>query len=224
MADVECGALICDPPYSARTHAGSDAVADRTRDGSDRQTLAYAWWTADDVAEFVAAWAPRTRSWMCAMTDSTLIPAWTHAYTMADRYAFAPVPILQHRPRISGDGPASCAVYLMVSRPRQKRFAQWGSLPGWYLSRPEHAVGVQGAKPSDLMRAIIRDYSRPGDMICDPCAGGATTLIAAQIEGRDSIGSEMDPKTHARAMRRIQYGRHAAKADDQPCFDFDRRP
>jgi DNA modification methylase len=74
------------------------------------------------------------------------------------------------------------------------------------------------------MRSIVRDYSRPGDLICDPCAGGATTLIAAQLEGRDSIGSEMDPQTHARAMRRIQYGRHAAKADDQPCFDFDRLP
>jgi site-specific DNA-methyltransferase (adenine-specific) len=65
------------------------------------------------------------------------------------------------------------------------------------------------------MRAIIRDYSRPGDLIVDPCAGGATTLIAAAIEGRRSIGSEMDETTFKKAQARI-------KAGYTPLLDFDK--
>jgi hypothetical protein len=176
------------------------------RDGAYRQTLAYPPWSAGDVDAFVDSWAPRTRSWMCSITDDVLAPIWRSAYEANGRYAFASVPILQHKPRMSGDGPASACTFLMVSRPRESRFMQWGSLPGWYQSRPEHAKGVQGAKPLDLMRAIVRHYSKPGDIVCDPCAGSATTLLAAAIEGRRAIGSEMDPATYELAKARIAKG------------------
>jgi len=61
-----------------------------------------------------------------------------------------------------------------------------------------------GGKPEWLMRAIVRDYTRPGDLVCDPCAGGATTLIAAALEGRRAIGAECDPKTYELACKRIE--------------------
>ena len=207
LADVgEVDAVITDPPYSARTHEGSDGAVGRSGDGAIRQVLGYGAWSDDDVAAFVAALAPRTRSWFCALTDDILIPAWRAAFRESGRYDFAPVPVLQHRPRLTGDGPASCAIYLVASRPRERRFAQWGSLPGWYEAPPERGAAVMGAKPIGLMRAIVRDYSRPGDLICDPCAGGATTLIAAAMEGRRAVGSEMDPKTYALAQARIAKG------------------
>jgi site-specific DNA-methyltransferase (adenine-specific) len=216
LADVgEVSCIISDPPYSARTHAGSDAVVSRTRDGANRAELLYQAWDPATVAAFVAHWAPRCRSWMAAMTDDMLIDAWRSAYRAAGRYDFAPVPIIMHKPRMSGDGPSSACVYLLVSRPREARFMQWGSLPGHYMSRPEHSGIVQGAKPLDLMRAIVRDYSRPGDLVCDPCAGGATTLIAARLEGRRSIGAELDSTTYATALRRIEHGNHAARQPAQ---------
>ena len=65
---------------------------------------------------------------------------------------------------------------------------------------------VVGGKPLDLMRAIVRDYSRPGDLICDPCAGGATTLLAAAMEGRRAVGAEIDHETYAKASARIARG------------------
>jgi len=82
---------------------------------------------------------------------------------------------------------------------------RWGTLPGAYQGAPDRG-GHIGGKPLWLMNAIIRDYSRPGDLICDPCAGGGTTLIAAASQGRKAIGAEMDPVTHAKAMRRIEAG------------------
>lgn len=198
LADVECDALICDPPYGERTHEGNDDLPDYRSD-----LRGYAHLTPDDVRAFVASWSPRCKSWMACMTSDDLVPVWRAAYADAGRFDFAPVPILQHRVRMVGDGPGSGAVYLMVARPREARFMGWGSLPCWYMSEVERQPGVNGAKPVRLMRAIVRDYSKPGDLVCDPCAGSGTTLVAARIEGRRAIGAELDDYTWAAAQRRL---------------------
>ena len=65
--------------------------------------------------------------------------------------------------------------------------------------------GVTGAKSLDLMRAIVRDYSRPGDVIADPHTGSGTTLLAARMEGRRSIGAEMMPEHFEIARRRLAH-------------------
>ncbi len=43
------------------------------------------------------------------------------------------------------------------------------------------------------MQALISDYSRPQDLICDPLAGFGSTLIAAGATNRRAIGCEIDP-------------------------------
>jgi len=63
-----------------------------------------------------------------------------------------------------------------------------------------------GGKPLRLMRAIVRDYTRPGDIVCDPCAGGGTTLLAALTEGRGAVGAEMDPAHYEIARKRLAAG------------------
>jgi site-specific DNA-methyltransferase (adenine-specific) len=86
---------------------------------------------------------------------------------------------------------------------------RWGSLPGAYLdSKSQRKPGnvVIGAKQLHTMEALVRDYSKPGDLICDPCAGGATTALAAIGLGRRFVGAEIDPDTHAKAMKRLSGG------------------
>jgi hypothetical protein len=146
LADVgEVDAVICDPPYGARTHEGNAGLPSRADlDG-------YAHWTADNVHDFVKAWSNRVRGWFACMTDDELAPAYRAAYRAAGRLDFASVPILQYRPRLTGDGPGSGAVYLMVARPRRKEFLSWGSLPCWYMSQPDKTGIVNGAKPLSLM-------------------------------------------------------------------------
>jgi len=204
LADVVCDCLLADPPYGASTHAGHNAATGSFSGSSKapKRQFSYTHWTPQDVADFVAFWAPRTRGWMACMTSHDLGLVWQAAYEAAGLYAFAPVSIIQDRVRLGGDGPCSCTVYLMVARPRNRKFATWGALPGWYRAGTERN-GHIGGKPLDLMRALVRDYSRPGDLVCDPCAGGGTTLLAAVQTGRRAVGSELDPVTHAKALKRL---------------------
>lgn len=217
LADVgEVDALITDPPYSERTHAKQRHGRRDERSAGryvSARGLGYAHMTPDDVSVFVAAWAPRVRGWLCAFTDSELYPAWRDALQASGRTVFAPIPCVQigMNVRLAGDGPSSWTTWLVPSR--TKRVARWGTLPGAYVGNPFDAgensataarrSSVVGSKPVWLMRALVRDYSRPGDLVCDPCAGGGTTLLAARVEGRRAIGAEMDPATHALASRRL---------------------
>lgn len=211
LADVECDALICDPPYGARTHAGHDAAVENTNetgfDNAQRNALSYGAWDRNDVLRFVKHWSPRTRGWFCAMSCSGLAGEWAAALEGYGRYVFAPVPcvISGMTVRMAGDGPSSWAVWLTVARPRTKAAASWGTLPGAYWGKRSSGQHI-GGKPMWLMSAIVRDYSRKGDLVCDPCAGYGTTLQAAVGLGRRAIGAEIDPDTHAKAMRRLERG------------------
>ena len=206
VVKVDC--ILTDPPYSSRTHeATNDHVAGSDMpDGADREPIAYASWSPANVAEFVGAWAGRVRGWWGCMTSHDLIPAYEAAYAAAGLYAFTPVPIIQKRPRLVGDGPSSWTVYLMVARPRTVEFSRWGCLPGAYLSTTVKSAGIAGCKPAALMRALVRDYSRPGDLVCDPFVGSGTTAVAALTEGRRFVGSEQLPAHHAIAVARLARG------------------
>jgi len=210
LADVTtCDAVICDPPYSKATHDGHNDGAESTisiTGQHTRESIAYEEFTATTVVEFVGAWAPRCRGWLACMTSHDLIPAWESAYRNAGLYTFAPVPIIQKRPRLVGDGPSSWAVYMMVGRPRNKTMATWGCLPGAYEAPTVKGAGIAGCKPLGLMRAIVRDYSRPGDLIVDPFCGSGTTALAAAMEGRRCITSEEKPEHYAIARKRLDRG------------------
>lgn len=218
LADVECDALITDPPYSARTHHCHDDGANmvnraggwkRSDGGVDafraRRQISYTHWSRDDVFEFVESWAPRCRGWFVCLSDSELCAAWRAAFEASGLTGFQPLPIVipGMSVRMSGDGPSSWAIYANVARP--KKLSKWGTLPGAYRG-PQGEREHIGGKPEWLMRALVRDYSRLGDLVCDPCAGAGTTLVAARIEGRRAVGAEICAETFGLAHDRLQRG------------------
>lgn len=195
---IEVDALIVDAPYGERVHKGHNNTT--ARDRSRRRPLNYECWTPGHVGEFVAWWSPRTRGWFVTLTSHDLVPAWEAYLEAAGRYVFPPVPVIDpgSNVRLSGDGPSSYTVQLIAARPRSREFARWGTKTGHYLrAGGDRRSNHVGGKPIGVMRRIVSDYSRPGDVIADPCAGEATTLLAAILEGRNAIGSECDPKTYA---------------------------
>jgi len=71
-------------------------------------------------------------------------------------------------------------------------------------------------KAVDILTPLIRCFSKPGDLVCDPFAGAGSTAVAAALTGRDCIGIELDAKHCATARARLagvarfQAGRVAA--------------
>lgn len=219
LADCTCDALIADPPYGHGTHKGWDAGGDQVRSVTGQRTrraLPFVGWTLEDVRLFVEFWSPRTLGWMAVFTSHDLIDAYQDAYRRHGRYSFAPVTIIARIPRLLGDGPSSWTTYLMVARPRSYAYSRWRCLPGSYEARSERKAPIVGAKTLALMRQIVRDYSNPGDVVCDPCAGWGSTLLAALELGRQAFGSELDQATCDAARVRIAsagYGPEVACTD-----------
>lgn len=206
--DIECDTLMSDPPYSARTHTGHDQCEHRTNtDGSARRALSYAAWDEHDVNVFVDYWAPRTRGWFVVMCDHYQAQHYEARLSHHGRYVFSPVQFVWtgSRVRLQGDGPAQWSTSIVVARPRTREYVRWGALPGAYVLKAGARDGDHhiGGKPLALMRALVRDYSRPGALVCDPCAGYGTTLDAARQEGRQAVGTEIDADTYAIAAKRL---------------------
>ncbi len=213
LRDVEPDAVITDPPYSKRTQEGQRSCGrlldqpqpkrGAPRGGSiDYGHVSPEWWS-----EWSASWLPRVRRWCVAFGDHLSAQWALDAWAADDWYTFAPViwTKTDAAPRFMCDGPSAQHETIAIARPRrvldraEKHFR-----PGWYSGGCRSGKSfITGGKPPWLMRALIRDYSRPGDLVCDPCAGGATTLIAAAMEGRRAIGSEIDPDTFEKACKRI---------------------
>lgn len=216
-AGLVADALVVDAPYSAVTHAGHDDAVVTVNRGADyrsrvvkptggtgpRREIDYAAWSDDDVRAFVGTWGPCVRGWVCSLTDHHLAPTWAESLDV-QRYAFSPIACVERgsRARFTGDGPSQWSTWLVVARPRTREWQSWGTLPGAYVGGKE-AKAVLGGKPLWLMRAIVGDYSRPGDLVVDPCMGAGTTLVAAVELGRRAIGCEPDPVRFAMAAKRL---------------------
>jgi site-specific DNA-methyltransferase (adenine-specific) len=210
LADVECDAAIFDAPYGERTHRGHDAGAKQRNQllCSNAVGLGYDFLVPADVHEIVAHWSPRTHGWICSLTCFALSHVWHDALEAAGRYVFTPLPVIEcYRPRLLGDGPGCSTVWLVVARPRSREFLSrgWGSLPGEYRRHPgESKPRRMGGKTLGVMRDIVRDYSKPGDLVCDMFGGDATTGRAALELGRRFIGCERDPEAWASGLARLR--------------------
>lgn len=231
LGDVVCNAVIADCPYSAKTHAGHNAgvgatnkvaisaykAANGGKGGTSvRKEIGYTSWGQQEVAEFCDFWTQRCSGWIVSITDHDLAAVWSAELERCGRYVFAPLAYVAagSRVRLTGDGPSNWTCWIVVARPKTPEFVRWGTLPGAYVLPIGHndRVGgaahggtlIAGGKTEWLMRALIRDYSRPGDLICDPCAGGATTLLAAAQTGRRGVGAELSPETYAKAVKRLR--------------------
>lgn len=198
-------AVIVDPPYSERCHAGHDAGASKARDSAERQGLGYRALTLGDVSYFAEQYARVCSGWVVWMTDSDLALAVRTALEKAGRYAFAPLPFYQpgRSVRLSGDGPSSWTDWIVVARTKAQM--KWGTLPGGYVAGPGwNDKARMGGKPTLLMDALVADYSRRGHIVLDTHMGAGTTGVSSVRSGRRFIGCEIDPEAFDIACRRIE--------------------
>jgi site-specific DNA-methyltransferase (adenine-specific) len=218
LADVgEVDAIITDPPYlSACKECGGNRGGASQRGWARRckstggTAMEYDPATPE-LLEGLCLYATDSCSgWFVAFNDFDGVAMMRQrmkaaGWVVAEPIAWVKPPALTP-PRGSINLPTKGTEFLCISR---KGDAHKGYKPGSYVG-PNSATPscqfVTGGKPLSLMRAIIRDYTKPGDLVCDPFAGGGTTLLAAAMEGRRAIGAEMDPETYAKAKARLAKG------------------
>ena len=68
--------------------------------------------------------------------------------------------------------------------------------------RPTRSLDHPTMKPVSLFARLIRNSSRPGDVILDPFAGSGTTVVACERMGRRARVLELDPRYADVILRR----------------------
>lgn len=92
-------------------------------------------------------------------------------------------------------------------------------------------VGYPTQKPVLLLERIVQLVTNPGATVLDPFCGSGTTLVAAQLLQRDSIGIDISPDAIAIAEARmlaprktesrlLQVGRDAYATADQEALEY----
>lgn len=212
------GVTITDPPYSEHVHSCSMRGASKWRGpialerdlGFDALT--------DDVREAVADEIARlTARWALVFSDTESDHLWRASFERAGmeyvRTAFWHK--LTGTPQFTGDRPAVACEAITICHQRGRKRWNGGGKQGLYafqtaMDRPgrhEDPRVHTTQKPLALMEALVRDFTDPGELICDPFAGSGTTGVACKRLGRRFIGWERDPKYHAIAERRIRDAR-----------------
>jgi site-specific DNA-methyltransferase (adenine-specific) len=115
-------------------------------------------------------------------------------------------------PQYSGDRPGMGYESLVLAHaPGASTWNGGGRHGVWTFnkmgSEDRERTGHETQKPLDLMLALVRDFTDPGELVCDPFAGSGTTGVACKRLGRRFIGWERDPKYHAIAAKRIEAAR-----------------
>ena len=199
-------AVITDPPYSERTHAGHDLIfRGATSDNAVRSKLGYQALTEGDVSALSSLYSDVCDGWVVWMTDHMLAPIIARELQRQGRYVFAPLPFFQagRSVRITGDGPCSWTDWIVASRTKAQ--VKWGTLPGGYIAGAGwNDKARMGGKPTLLMDALVSDYSRPGQTVLDTHMGAGTTGVSCVKANRKFIGCEIDVAAFDLACKRIE--------------------
>lgn len=211
MAAQAVDHIITDPPYEASLHESKNNLRERLRSdkGPDLKGLDFepidairkqiidlsfaacsGWFIAFCTVEGTAKWADEInahkmkykRSCIWVKPDST--------------------------PQLNGQCPAQGAECFVTAWCGEGH-SRWnsGGKRGVYThctnNRDRHGEHPT-EKPVSLMREIILDFTKPGDVVLDPFMGSGTTGIACVQLGRRFIGVELDPRYFEIAHQRIR--------------------
>lgn len=73
-----------------------------------------------------------------------------------------------------------------------------------HTTSKEHCGWHPTTKNLLVLERMVRAYSQPGDLVCDPFSGSGSTAIAALRCGRDFTGTEIDADYWKRSLARIE--------------------
>jgi site-specific DNA-methyltransferase (adenine-specific) len=202
MGDAAVDVTLTDPPYNERTHKGArvkGGVLQRETTVKFADLDGFGWWPESLRV---------TRRWCLAFCAAEHLGA--YEAVSARLWVRAGIWVKPRAaPQFTGDRPGTGAEGIAIAhRGGRKRWNGGGSAALWTHGFERDEVGAarvhETQKPLRLMRALVRDFSDPGDVILDPHAGSGTTGLAAILEGRRVILVERDPVHAATCVKRME--------------------
>lgn len=220
--------VITDPPYSKKVHdcgrrGMTPNYSEPTRPNAKRaqfnrtRDLGFDYLRADlrrDVSRLIAR---VTKRWALIFSDVEGVSDWRRDIEAAG-LEYVRTCFWRKKgatPQFTGDRPASHVEAIIAfhqthpnGKPKKKKWNGGGR--GNVFEHPivlnrGGKVRVHTAqKPLALMRELVELFSDPGDVICDPFAGSGSTLVAAKLLGRSSLGVESDEEHVAVARERLR--------------------
>lgn len=217
LPQLEEGAVdvtITDPPFDARTHAKALEGARRNGRRTVGGALPFAPIDDEQIRTLAGHLARVTKRWIVVFCADRQVEAWAKALEAGGaRFVRLGVALRTNpRPQLTGDRPAPPADWIVFAHGGGERL-RWnggGHAAVWRSPPARHDPGGQvhaTQKPLALMRALVEDFSDPGELVLDPFAGSGTTGVACRELGRRFLGYEHSPEYHAAALRRIEAAR-----------------
>jgi len=192
MEDESVDLVITDPPFTERTHKG----ARKNTSKGVQDLIHFDSFTDEKLYLAFKELSRLTKGWVVSSLD------YAHAFSFED---VPPSGLRQMRigvwvkknatPQISGDRPAQGWEAISYLH-RVDRKAVWngGGHHGNYVTNIPKSTGHPTPKPLSMISSFVERFTKSGDLILDPFAGGGTTLLAARNLGRRAIGVEMEEK------------------------------
>lgn len=201
--------VITDPPYSEHVHGASRSsrmvsANDRGgRYGADtRRNVDLGFAHLDpDLRRFCAAeFARLATRWTLVFSDVESDHLWRDDLEASglDYVRTGAWIKVGATPQFSGDRPATgFEAVTICHQPGRKRWNGGGKHALWthpiVLDRGRNGARLHTTqKPQELMHELVTQFTDEGETILDPFAGSGTTLVAARMLGRKSIGVEQD--------------------------------
>lgn len=215
LADKSVDHVITDPPYEAEAHTKQRRIIDPRK-----QTLRMApietFGEMDEVTrKAIGAQSARlSKRWSLVFCQIEAAMIWRDAMAVdGSRYMRCMIWVKPNgQPQLTGDRPGMGYETIVCSHAAEASHWNAGGARGWVsfpvdanFSREPRLHETQ--KPLPLMEKLVRDFTDPGDLICDPFAGSGTTGVAAIRLGRRFIGWEKSEKYHAIAVKRLTAAR-----------------
>lgn len=235
LADVqEVDSVICDPPFDKEAHT----LQRRVKRGPSYGVVGIDGRKACNAPLSFEPLSFETRTEAGGFIES-ICKGWAVVFCQVEstqEWRFALEPMAYRRtcvwikpdgmPQFSGDRPGMGYESIVCCYPAGKSKWNGGGRKGTFEGFRDVGRDVfrhnknsggkhihQTQKPIPLIRELVRLFTNPNDLICDPYAGSGSVLLAAATEGRRCIGAEYDPKTYALAVKRLERGY-------TPSFDF----
>ena len=208
LPDKSVDHVITDPPYEAEAHTLGRRRG-KAGGGAEESPLDFPAITQEQRQAVAVALARVARRWVVVFCQAEAVAAWKAALEAGGGSYRRPMVWVKPgaAPQFTGDRPGMGYESMVAAHAPGRSRWNGGGKHGVYIYPPCGDGLHMTQKPLELMLSLVRDFTDPGELICDPFAGSGTTGVACKCLGRRFIGWERDPKYHAIAERRIRDAR-----------------